>query len=582
MGRLVCNGGHLSNPADIRIHYQAVFDLRSNDSDLDCAAAVVRLVRSWVKSKEFSKGHVVDSLGKGWLFTFGDWQCKGSTVEVRSEAGRLDAESPEFWAIRYDEVCNEERNRRWRTDIALTRLDEAVRVAVRVSHYLTPAFIGVEPEPPTATSPKIVKTVLKDRRWHAFAGIQELKTTPTDIKLGHVPSFIGGLTDSGRTVPIIVVSASRETGEPAVSATELAWHAAGAASVFTLPSSEDVIQEANYYLPREYRCFNGLVRVFMPGVDLRSGTDWRRHRFFTPDYVAELGGEAILGMIYRGLARRPLVSYRHCVLDVDDVAMRRMEHERGELRRQLEGAANSNDLAAQKEWSEFLLDDNGRLSNHLVELSQQLDDLNGRLGDRDTELLTEMQAHEDDIKEYEYRIRSAEDRLSRQDAEIAGAKAAEQAWEELDAFPSDLTSVLRLVQRLYPSRVVVLDEALDSAQGWPFDADKAWRVLRAMAIHLPRLHFDSQGVDIEKEFEGATGFSLAMAERKLTKENKRAVQQRQRDYRGGTIDITPHVKVGSAKPNMLRVHYYPDHEAKVIVIGHCGDHLETAGTRKVR
>ena len=570
----------MSSPTDLRVHYQAVFDLRAHDDERDAASDVVRLVRSWVKAKEMTKDHLVDSLGKGWLFTHGDWQCKGSTVEVRSEAGRFEPGKPEFWAIRYDEVCNEERHRRWRTDIGVTRLAEVVRVAVRVSHYLTPAFIGEEPEPPTATSPKIVKTILKDPRWRAFAGTQELKVTATPIKVGHLPTLVDGLADAERTVPIIVVSAVRQTGAEPLSAIDLAWHAAGAASVFTLPADEDVIHEANYYLPREYRCFNGLVRVFMPGVDLNSGNDWRRHRFFTPDYIEQAGAEQVQAMLYRGLARRPMPSQRQCVLDVDDVALRHMEYERGQLRRQLEGAADSGDLKAQQEWAEFLLDENARLTSNVSGLASDLDEVRRQLDDRDTELLTEMQAHEDDNKEHEYRLRYAEERLQRGEGQVKNAEAPSKVLADLDEFPRDLGSVLRLVEDLYPSTIVVLDEAYSSADGWPFDADKAWRILRAMAVVLPRLHFEDASVDIEKEFESATGFKLAMTETKLTKGDKKAVAQRQRVYEGDTVDITPHVKIGSSKPNMLRVHYYADHQRNQIVIGHCGDHLDTAGTRR--
>jgi hypothetical protein len=570
----------VSSPNDLRIHYQAVFDLRPHDNERDCASDVVRLVRSWVKAKESAKDHEMDTLGRGWLSGHCDWQCKGSTVEVRSEPGRLEPGKPEFWALRYDEVCGEERHRRWRTDVALTRLDEVVRVAVRVSHYLTPEFIGEEPERPTATSPKVVKTILQDRRWRASAGTQELKVAPTAIRVGHLPTLVDGLADTERTVPIIVVSALRQTNEEPLSPTDLAWHAAGAASVFTLPADEDVIQEANYYLPREYRCFNGLVRVFMPGVDLSSGSDWRRHRFFTPDYISQSGPSAVLGMIYRGLARRPMATQRQCVLDVDDVAMRHMDHERGRLRQLLEGAADSDDLQAQKEWAEFLLEENARATSQASARASELDEVRRHLDDRDTELLTEMQAHDDDNSEYEYRLRFSDERLRRLEGELANTQAAVAVLAKLDTFPGDLVAVLRLVQDLYPSSVVVLDDAFSSADGWPFDVDRAWRVLRSMAVYLPRLHFEETGVDIEKEFESATGFKLAMTETKLTKEDKRAAAQRQRVLDGNTIDITPHVKVGSSKPNMLRVHYYAEHEHKRIVIGHCGDHLDTAGTRR--
>ena len=147
--------------------------------------------------------------------------------------------------------------------------------------------------------------------------------------------------------------------------------------------------------------------------------------------------------------------------------------------------------------------------------------------------------------------------------------------------PGDLVSALHLVEGLYPSTVVVLDEAYRSAEDCDFEPGKALRILLAMAYVLPRLHFEDSTVDIEKEFEAETGFELAMTDTKLTKQDKKAIAQRQRTYRNSVIDITPHVKVGNSHtPSILRVHYYPDHEARQIVIGHCGGHLHTAGSRR--
>lgn len=158
-----------------------------------------------------------------------------------------------------------------------------------------------------------------------------------------------------------------------------------------------------------------------------------------------------------------------------------------------------------------------------------------------------------------------------------------QSLKALESFltPVDLVSALRLVEGLYPSTVVVLDEAYRSAEDYDFDPSKALRILLAMARVLPRLHFEDATVDIEKEFEATTGFELAMTDTKLTKQDKKAIAQRQRTYGNQVIDITPHVKWGNLKTaSSLRVHYYPDHETSRIVIGHCGAHLHTAGNRR--
>ena len=49
-------------------------------------------------------------------------------------------------------------------------------------------------------------------------------------------------------------------------------------------------------------------------------------------------------------------------------------------------------------------------------------------------------------------------------------------------------------------------------------------------------------------------------------------------YKGQEIDVSPHVKHGTTPGNILRVHYYADLQDKVLVVGHCGDHLDTVRT----
>lgn len=56
-----------------------------------------------------------------------------------------------------------------------------------------------------------------------------------------------------------------------------------------------------------------------------------------------------------------------------------------------------------------------------------------------------------------------------------------------------------------------------------------------------------------------------------------------RNYHGQTVSIAPHIKGHSGNPkDNIRLHYYADAERRLIVIGHCGAHLETADSSKVK
>jgi hypothetical protein len=87
-------------------------------------------------------------------------------------------------------------------------------------------------------------------------------------------------------------------------------------------------------------------------------------------------------------------------------------------------------------------------------------------------------------------------------------------------------------------------------------------------------------VDVD-EFESQSGFGIAFHESKQTNKDARLVRMRQRTYRGKTYDITPHIKGGGKRHGHLRIHFAFDDERQLIVVGHCGGHLETYGTQRM-
>ena len=64
-----------------------------------------------------------------------------------------------------------------------------------------------------------------------------------------------------------------------------------------------------------------------------------------------------------------------------------------------------------------------------------------------------------------------------------------------------------------------------------------------------------------------------------TKSDKKLRRLRRVKYRGTEVDISAHVKCNGRGRSYMRIHFYVDRERKLIVIGHCGDHLKTSGTR---
>ena len=126
--------------------------------------------------------------------------------------------------------------------------------------------------------------------------------------------------------------------------------------------------------------------------------------------------------------------------------------------------------------------------------------------------------------------------------------------------------------------------ARSSLNDVPSKMSLAWRCLQSMASELHPLHFPPPGSTIEagtipQRFAGATGFELSVAEGAMTRKHPKLMRLRRAAYQGELIDVSAHVKC-STRTHFLRVHYHAHQRERLLVIDHCGDHVETAGTRR--
>jgi hypothetical protein len=171
---------------------------------------------------------------------------------------------------------------------------------------------------------------------------------------------------------------------------------------------------------------------------------------------------------------------------------------------------------------------------------------------------------------------------AREAEDLAHRVAALEALRpDIERLPCSLVDVLDLAARLYEDRIFIADEARKSARASGFtDLNTAWRALRAIAIHLHEVY--GTGCDIEAEFRNLSGFEVALSESSATKADRDLYRQRMRKVGSRFVYSGGHVKIGHRPPQLLRIHYVYPPEAKTIEIWHCGDHLETAGSKRGR
>ena len=142
--------------------------------------------------------------------------------------------------------------------------------------------------------------------------------------------------------------------------------------------------------------------------------------------------------------------------------------------------------------------------------------------------------------------------------------------------PKDLSSVVDLIEKVQFDKLIFLPESKKSSKESKFqEVCPSWSLLWKMSTVLWNLVFTEKldRTTIEKEFKNKSGFELTFGDGKMTNKDSKCQGMRKRIYEGNEVNITPHCKVDKSK-GQLRIHFHLDYTNKLIIIGHCGNHLE--------
>ena len=280
-----------------------------------------------------------------------------------------------------------------------------------------------------------------------------------------------------------------------------------------------------------------------------------RHRYFDPGFVEQRGANEIQSLIILSLVHSARRLPAGAVADPTDVQRAaQLEHLRSRV-------ANAKGLTAEE--ANVLLEDTEMALRRAEEAEARI------RAEEDTRRAAEAKADA-----MEHALREIE----------RGSQAALVAAEvDISALPASVEEVLEMVVSLRPNHLYATEEALRSARRASFsDIHEAWRILWKMGTVLWRLRIEENlgGKALDDAFRAETGIEHASTERSATKKDKRLMDLRILHYEGEDHDMSPHLKLGSQPPNLLRIHYAV--VDGMLVIGHCGGHLDTAGTRRMR
>lgn len=531
-------------------HYRARFEVAAADGAA-AAEAVKEIVMGWLHAKglDVPEGAADIAVPAGW--TAADEPDAAKAVRFLGLSGAQGA----AWAVEADELDGEFSRRRWHTRIGLAPAgDGGCILNVQVSHYAVNGFFGCQRNP-LPSVPRVVRDILANGKLDVRIGasrvsVEEIYLDADTLKRDFMPS----LTDRARCLPIVLMTTDDDGKTPVWDATELASKLVGMATVYVIDMRDgSLVQAFRDLLPDRtpagrYRIGRSAVMVYRPGIDLSTEeslsacTLFTRHRI---ERYAAGGRDGFINVLMQGLGRG-IDARPGDVAGIGDVLWLRSRAEIARLRSDAEA------------WEEIATDQERSYSDATAKV--------------------------DELTRTVQRLEGEKRALERKAAQCAAPSeddGAARVAECLQAIPRDLTDLLKLARSLWPNRIVVLPEAMDSAKSYDGNLAEEWDIVRGAATALYGLLFEDDGCEgqVADEFQRRTGYELTFSESSATRARVDLMKMRERSYCGRTVDISAHIK-GRSQKNSFRLHFYIDRENELIVIGHAGCHMKTAGSQR--
>lgn len=538
-------------------HYRARFEVAAADG-ADAAEAVKEIVMGWLHAKglDVPEGAADIAVPAGW--TAADEPDAAKAVRFLGLSGAQGA----AWAVEADELDGEFSRRRWHTRIGLAPAgDGGCILNVQVSHYAVNGFFGYQRNP-LPSVPRVVRDILASGKLDVRIGasrvsVEEIYLDADTLKRDFMPS----LTDRARCLPIVLMTTDDDGKTPVWDATELASKLVGMATVYVIDMRDGVLVQAfRDLLPDRtpagrYRIGRSAVMVYRPGIDLSTEDSLSACTLFTRHRVeryAAGGRDGFINVLMQGLGRG-IDSRPGDVAGIGDVLWlrSRAESERqGERIERLRSDAEA--------WEEIATDQERSYSDATAKV--------------------------DELTRTVQRLEGEKRALERKAAQCAAPSdddGAARVAECLQVIPRDLADLLKLARSIWPDRIVVLPEAMDSAKSYDGNLAEEWDIVRGAATALYGLLFEDDDCEsqVADKFQRRTGYELTFSESSATRARADLMKMRERSYGGRTVDISAHIK-GRSQKNTFRLHFYIDRENELIVIGHAGCHMKTAGSHR--
>jgi hypothetical protein len=465
-----------------------------------------------------------------------------------------------FWfCAQLNHPDDDNSGRRWTTEVGLYQQDGESPVECSVLLRTDEVSTRVT-APIQTTRPLLVKQLLETCRPLGQTPGMSIKR----LTVGNAESFLRSIEYGKREYPIIVLSANHD-GVYYSDPEKLRSIVMGLADVVCIPKEENTfaIEEI---VGRRYMAFGGAINIVFPGRQGIRGP-YYENVLFRREEIEDLSKEQkpVASEVLSRITHRtnlPL-SWRH--ISPEKV---RQEVLRARLARMIQRDKSGEHSQQLKEYTELLELADQELSAKDEEMNQIRSDYEAK-----EQEVRELRAHIDNLKHTLKGQQSNDD--GRDDIIEAMAPLRDALADVLKGSPR-LQSVVELMATLYPDRIVFLATARDSAKesdrGGFNQGKRALEILHKLATEYWQQLADGKSDQHAKTVFGKNEYAAKEAGA-LSNDGRR---HRTFSYRGHDVVMEKHLKLGikDSAAETLRVHFEWFAKEKMIIVGHCGKHLD--------
>lgn len=501
---------------------------------------------------------------------------KGTEVVIR--------ETDEGWVMRFVHPDSKVEGTSWWNLARLSRHPEGTKI----EHALIRMTGAKARRPGTGTQvPNVLKdlfnTADKPFPWEDFGGDTK------QVRSDNADMFIQGiLLNPARDIPVVVASRTIKSDAFTIPPRDLRKALYGIAVVFEVgrgsPFLLNEALKANGIDPRMRSCYDGSIRVYLPGFSAES--DPYKHTLWTRTFIESKDTQEATRVIARKVAaysvdlRTPPGFTR--LIEEHDLKVA-TEHASS-----LENAAPSAEQveAMQRRVKVLLtsLDHAKAEAQQVPALRMRLEELESR--SRYSSELEQLTLQENAILKGE--LEESKHRLFNMRAQLDQAEARQRSEAETPSSFQDILDGIagqewspigahaRVLQARYPDRLVLLPKALSSADACEFEPpSKPKQMLTKLVTdYYEALANGSAGDVVGAKVFGKDGY----ASHESDNLSATGIRARTFHYDGKEVRMDAHLKItrsferGTSR-QLFRAHFYWDSQRNLIVVGHIGCHL---------